>query len=494
MAKIISGVLIISLFAFSACNKEETASNEKILRENPAKEVQTFIAGSPSENLFLEKTASSSAESTITIIPELNGRIQNLNVQVGDEVRANQILATLGGSQSIAQLELQNQTAAAGEKLARISEELTKYAASQNVDAAQLGVVAARTAYENALKSRENIIKSFELQYESAEIESENADLSVENTRDSIDALEEALDDLYDLDLDTPEIEAQIDTLENQIDNAEIALDIAENRYEQSQIGLDQLVAGTESQLAQIDSGIENAIIQYQSAINQLESAQVGAQLQKIGAETGSLQSESNLKSTIISLDSKNLRSPIAGRISEIAVKEGQSVSPGQVVIKIENDETLIIKTTVNAEEAELISKNSDVEIIYNKKTFTGQIVSIGQSLNTKNKIEVEISTSKNLKLKAGAFVKVRIATDSKENFFIPLNSVFLNEGKKTVRLVDEKNRVKYSTVEIGEIVGNSVEILEGIKRGDQIITSVDKFLSEGEKVKITNERTKEQR
>lgn len=485
MRKITAIILLGTLLTFSACGSKPEENNEKLLREHPAKEVTVFTAGETPDELFIEKTGSSSAESFVSLSPEINGKIQNLKVQVGDEVRAGQILATIGDSSTSDQIDLQYNTAKESEKLARISEELTKYAASQNIDAAQLGVIAARTAHENALKSRENILDSFELQYQNGEIESENAELSLENAEDSLEKLEDLYYDSEDL-LD----DAALDQLENQIDNAEIAVDLAENRYEQSRIALDQLETATQSQLNQIESAIENSIIQYQSAINQLESAQAGAQLQKIGAETQSLQSESNLKNSRIAVDRKNLKSPISGRITAIEAKNNQSVSPGQTIFRIENDDLLIIQTSINAEESALITKNSTVEILYNKKTFAGKILNISPSLDpTTNKINLEIEANKNLKLPTGAFVKVRIAINADDTFFIPLNSVFLNEGQKTVRTIDAKNRVKYQPVEIGEIVGNFVEILSGLKQGDQIITSVDKFLSEDEKVKPINER-----
>lgn len=504
MLKKISTIAIASLVILTGCSSENTTTEDtKIQRNINPKEVEIFVFGEERTDIFLEKSASTEAEGLATVSAEISGKVDQINVSVGQEVNQNDTLITLNNSLNTELLQLQLNTAQQAEKLAQISEEITKYSATQTVDSAQIAVTQAHQAYQSAVTTKQNTLQSFDSQYDNVLISIDNAELQVDNAEDSLFALEDALDDIDDQiddledlarDLEDPseiytqitQLETQRDQVEKQIDGAELALEIAENGVRQAENGANQLVNQYQTQLDQIDSSIQGAITQYNAAINQLESAQAGAQLQKIGAENQTLQANSSKNSAAINNSKRQVKAPISGKITAINIKTGQTVNPGQAIITIENDKNLLVKTSVTPEEADFIRVNDQATITYNKQEFNGQIISISPTLNPQTKkIDIEITTEKTDQLPTGAFVSVALKVRSTKNQFIPLNSVFLSEGNKQVRVLTADNEVQYKTIEIGEIIQDYAEVLSGLSQGDLIITTVNTFLQEGESVKI---------
>ncbi len=505
--KLIS-LFLISTTLLTACNIKGEIKNEeeKILRGKTEKEVEIFEIGKNKPELYIEKTASSNAKSTVKVSPQINGQVIEIKVKLGEFVEKGATLITLGDSLNTDIIDLQYKTSEQSKRLSESNKTTTKYLGQQNIDAAQLGVVASRQSYENALKAKEDAISIFQTQYDNSLIEIENAKLSLESAQENLEAAEDNLDDTeYDLDdisdqirtappeqlptLEATErqLENAVDSMESQVRNAELAVDLAQNRITQSEIALAKLSETYRSQFTQLNAGIESAVNQYHNAVNQLETIQASVQLQEIGAETQIIQSQSALDSARINKEQKNIKAPISGKITAINIEEGNQVSPGQILVQIENDQVLTLSTSVNSNEAKFIRFEDKAIISHNNEVFEGVITSINPTLNEiSKKIDIEIEMIKTLNLPIGEFVKVALPVRPQKTFFIPLNSIFLEDGIKNVRIVED-SKVKYQKISTGEIIEEYVEIIKGLKPGDKVITSVEKFLKEGEKVTTKN-------
>lgn len=497
MKKFIAIILATTLLTGCGATEKE-AENQKIERKStPAKEVSVFEVGKDQIKLEIAKTASSNSEYIAQVSAEISGEVTEIEVDVGDIVQTGAKLVNLGDSLSTDQIDLQYQTAQKANQLSEYNKTITQFSGQQNVDAAQLGVVAAEKNYNTAVKNKENTILLFEDQYENAQIAIENAELSYENAQDNLDALEDLLDDTEDelddiQDQNDPslaateaQLKSSINSLESQIRNAELGVKTSENGIRQAELGLEQLMDNYRSQFTQINSAISQAENQYISAVNQLEQASAGAKLQEIGAESQLNQSQSAAESARLNANSKTVKAPIAGRVTEINAEIGNIVSPGQVLVKIENDQIISVKTSLNANEARFIQFGDEVRIEYKGAKVKGTIASISPTLDqTSKKVDVEIELPKTGAIPTGDFVKVFFQVHPRDSFFIPLNSVFLQSNQKYVR-VAANGKVKYIEVEIGEIIEDHAEVLTGLKPGDKVITTVESFLSEGEKVSI---------
>lgn len=100
-------------------------------------------------------------------------------------------------------------------------------------------------------------------------------------------------------------------------------------------------------------------------------------------------------------------------------------------------------------------------------------------------KIDVEIETSADII--PGSFVKISFSPSTKKTIFVPLNSINLKPEGKCVNIVNNDFVVEYKEVQTGQIIGDYIEITDGLKGNEKIIKAVTIYVEEGEKVALAN-------
>ena len=88
--------------------------------------------------------------------------------------------------------------------------------------------------------------------------------------------------------------------------------------------------------------------------------------------------------------------------------------------------------------------------------------------------------------LKAGAFVEGRVITDSSAGLVVPAAAVVVRDGYPFVFTVDARSAVAHRLrVRTGERVGEVIEVLQGLKAGEQVVVQGAGFLSDGDQVRV---------
>jgi len=72
----------------------------------------------------------------------------------------------------------------------------------------------------------------------------------------------------------------------------------------------------------------------------------------------------------------------------------------------------------------------------------------------------------------------------------VPQSAVVVRDGFSFVARVGADNRVAQLKVQTGRIVGDQVEVLSGIKPEDKLVASGSSFLSDGDLVRVSAEKT----
>lgn len=462
MKKFITFALIFTLLLTGCLKKDSpTQEVEKIQRqaENTAKTVETITLNSFKPELKIQEVGTVESEQITLIQPEITGRVLSLKVKVGDKVKENQVLATLGNSLSTDIIDINKQSAQNSAAISREAQKYTEYAGIQSMNQAQNGLKMAEAAYFNAYQSLINAQNAYEYQYDQASLALDNAELSYKQAKKAYKNAPEASKS-----------------------QAKTAREMAENGVEQAEIALDLLIEGHQSQLDQLNYVLQNTALQYQNAKTQIESVYAASNLQKLQAESQANQANQGAKSANANAERKEVKAYSTGTVTKVNVKEDNLVSPGVTIIEIQNTENLIVKTYINAETATLLDKNSKVEVEISGNKTEGKIVYIGSTLDPiTKKIEVKISLEKT-NLIPGVQVKIYF-TPTTNSYFIPLNAVSIQNGKHTVKL-NKDGKVVFKEVEIGKLINEYVEITKGLSPKDQIITTTNTFLNEGEEVK----------
>jgi RND family efflux transporter MFP subunit len=88
--------------------------------------------------------------------------------------------------------------------------------------------------------------------------------------------------------------------------------------------------------------------------------------------------------------------------------------------------------------------------------------------------------------IKSGMFAEVRISTISKRNVVcVPANAVVPMNGRTVVYIVDKDKRARQVDVTTGIENSKYIEIVKGLKSGQQIITKGNTLINEGTLVRV---------
>lgn len=217
-------------------------------------------------------------------------------------------------------------------------------------------------------------------------------------------------------------------------------------------------------------------------------------------------------KQTALDEANKNLSycsiySPFNGVISEVDVKNGDSVSTGTTIAKIVTKET-IAEISLNEIDAAKVKIGQKVTITFDAisdLTLTGQVSGI-DTVGTVSQGVVSYAVKINFdtqddRVKPGMSVSVAVITDSKQNVLVVANSAVKYQGSTYyVEMFDQtfsETQIsqgitsaiapKKVTVQTGISDDNQTEIISGISEGDQIVTKTTTSKTTTTKTTTTN-------
>lgn len=91
---------------------------------------------------------------------------------------------------------------------------------------------------------------------------------------------------------------------------------------------------------------------------------------------------------------------------------------------------------------------------------------------------------------KPGMYVRGEFELGSSTALTVPQSAVVVRDGFSYVARVGAENRVAQVKVQTGRVVGSAVEILSGLKPEDQVVRSGGSFLSDGDLVRVSDEKS----
>ncbi|GAH07144.1 unnamed protein product, partial [marine sediment metagenome] len=194
--------------------------------------------------------------------------------------------------------------------------------------------------------------------------------------------------------------------------------------------------------------------------------------------ETQLKLSEINLKLAKLDMDSNIIRAPYDGIVLSSVYKEGQYASPGINAISIISDD-FIIKADINEIDVVNLQVGQDVDIrldAYYENEFSGKIINISPiSSNVGGVVSYELTvkpeTGNGPELLYGLSASLTITTSGVENvLFVPIQSVYEEDGKSYVDLVAEDGGIEKIEVTTGIFNYDFIEIKSGLNEGDTIL------------------------
>jgi len=262
--------------------------------------------------------------------------------------------------------------------------------------------------------------------------------------------------------------------------------------------------------LARIDDG------GLSSQVAQLESQEALAKTtferqkrlwdQKIGSEIQYLQTKTqyeSAKNAVTQLKSQlgktSVKAPFSGIIDNVITEQGTVVAPGQAIFRIVNLRDMYVSANIPERYLGTITKGKQVKVDLpvQGKTFDSKVRQTGNYINPTNRnfmIEVNVP-NKDGNVKPNLTARLSINDYTAENaILIPLDVINEDgEGNQYVYTASAKANSQSATamrqiIKTGQSQGNLIEILEGLKDGDQIIVEGARSVKDGQEVRILND------
>jgi HlyD family secretion protein len=185
------------------------------------------------------------------------------------------------------------------------------------------------------------------------------------------------------------------------------------------------------------------------------------------------------------------IRSPIDGVVTDRPFYPGETPPAGTAILTVMDVSQVIAKAHIaQGEAAELkVGAEASITVPGEEKSVKGKVSLISPALDP-NSTTVEVwvnAKNPEMRLKPGTSVGLSIIAETVENtIVIPASALLTSpEGATTVLMFGSDNKAHSRAVKAGITEGDKVQILEGLKEGEKIITVGAYGLDEGTSVKI---------
>jgi len=234
-----------------------------------------------------------------------------------------------------------------------------------------------------------------------------------------------------------------------------------------------------------------------EQAVGEAQAKQAACDAAKSSAEV----SRDRLAVAKAALERTLLKAPFDGTVAEIIGELGEFVTPSPVgvatlpAVDIIDTTCLYVLAPIDEVDAPEIKVNMPARIsldAYNKLFFDGKVRRIAPYVLDREKqartVDIEVSIildDKNKNMLPGYSADVEIIIDAHKNTLrIPTESLL--EGQKVFIYDKDNQTILEKEIKTGLSNWKYTEVLEGIKEGEQIVTSIDRDgVTDGATVKI---------
>jgi RND family efflux transporter MFP subunit len=181
---------------------------------------------------------------------------------------------------------------------------------------------------------------------------------------------------------------------------------------------------------------------------------------------------------------------PMAGSVKEKKVTAGDYIRNGTLMVSIIRTDLLKLNFSVTEKDVGSIRADQDVTFTVDAfpgREFRGRVKTIYPSLEEKTRsLQVEgVVANTDGSLKPGLFARVTLYTGpAKDTVIVPINAL-LYDNSTTKLFVVEGDRAKERKVKIGRKYGEFMEIIEGTKEKETVVTVGQNNLMEGVLVNV---------
>lgn len=189
-------------------------------------------------------------------------------------------------------------------------------------------------------------------------------------------------------------------------------------------------------------------------------------------------------------LQDAEIKTPIAGVVAARFVSVGSTVGPGTPIANVVDISKLKIVLGVAEKDAYALKPGDQVTIlldVYPGKPFPGKIKHIGAKADEAHNfpVEVALGNPKDAPLRAGLFARVEFTSMAEHDVLAIPRTALVGSIRDPQVFVIEGSLARLRRLTLGEEVGNLLEVRDGLREGEGLVTSGQNNLKDGASVTV---------
>lgn len=203
---------------------------------------------------------------------------------------------------------------------------------------------------------------------------------------------------------------------------------------------------------------------------------------------------ESEIEKVKLQIAQTAIEAPFAGKVTERTVELGQSVRVGDALFKVGAFRPLYADVFVPENDSREARPGQRVTL---RLGMGDDPVAVGQVERVSPVVDEETGTVKvtvrfdppSDDFRPGAFVRVRIETDTREKaVLIPRQAVMEEDGQLWVTLLDGGGLARRTKVELGYQDETRIEVVTGVSEGDAVVIAGQGRLKDGDRTRVVTD------
>ena len=187
------------------------------------------------------------------------------------------------------------------------------------------------------------------------------------------------------------------------------------------------------------------------------------------------------------------ISSPISGYVSEKFANISDLATPGQPLIALESNDRLEIHISIPEYEIGQLKEGMELEVEVpssSMSSFTTQVRNIIPSSEFSGSQFVAIaSIESKTEFKPGMFVRVLSSSGQTQKIIIPRDVIYERGQLNGIYTINAQGESMLRWIRLGKEYPEGVEVLSGLQKGEQIITSFEGKPVNGVPVEINNQK-----